>query len=79
MVDKKQIRLEHDQANARIGHWDKYVRILTYVYLLDGTFLNADIIKRGYGFAYTRFPFKYMEEFRLFEKMARVIKRGLWG
>ena len=40
---------------------------------------NAEIIKQGYGFAYTRFPFKYMEEFRLYKKMARLNKRGLWG
>jgi endonuclease YncB( thermonuclease family) len=32
--------------------------ILAYVYLMDGTFLNAEIIKQGYGFAYTKYPFK---------------------
>ncbi len=45
---------------------------------MDGTFLNAEIIKQGYGFAYAWFPFKYMEEFRIYEKMARLNKRGLW-
>ena len=35
-----------------------------YVFLEDGTFQNAEIIKQGYGFAYTRFPFKYLDEFR---------------
>jgi endonuclease YncB( thermonuclease family) len=37
----------------------------------DETFLNAEIIKQGYGHAYTRFPFKYLEEFRGYEKDAR--------
>ena len=46
---------------------------------MDGTFLNAEIIKQGYGHAYTRFPFKYMEEFRQYEKEAREAKRGLWA
>lgn len=78
MADRKQVRLEFDQANAHIGHRDKYGRLLAYIYLSDGTFLNAEIIKQGYGFAYTRFPFKYMEDFRLYEKMARENRRGLW-
>ncbi len=45
----------------------------------DGTFLNAEIIKHGYGFAYTRFPFKYLEEFRQYEREARENERGLWA
>ncbi len=49
------------------------------MYLEDGTFLNAEIIKQGFGFAYTRFPFKYMDEFRWSEREARELNRGLWG
>lgn len=49
LVDKKEIRLEYDQANAHIGHRDKYGRILAYVYLKDVTFVNAEIIRQGYG------------------------------
>jgi len=41
--------------------------------------LNAEIIKQGYGFAYTRFPFKYMDEFRRYEREAREQGEGLWG
>ena len=78
LVDKKQIKLEYDHKNVYINHRDKYGRILAYVYLMEGTFLNVEIIKQGYGFAYIRFPFKYLKEFRLYEKMARVNKRGLW-
>jgi hypothetical protein len=29
---------------------------------MGGNFLNAEIIKQGYGFVYTKYPFKYMEE-----------------
>jgi len=68
------IRLEYDWQKV-----DKYGRILAYVYLEDGTFLNAEIIKKGYGNAYTRFPFKYMDEFRGYEREARENKKGLWG
>ena len=48
---------------TRPGETDTIVS-LAYVYLLDGSFLNAEIIKQGYGFAYNKYPFKYMEEFR---------------
>jgi micrococcal nuclease len=73
MVEGKKVRLEYDWQDR-----DKYGRLLAYVYLADGTFLNAEIIKQGYGFAYTRFPFKYLEEFRQYEKEARKERKGLW-
>ncbi len=73
MVDGKEARLEFERQKR-----DRYGRLLAYVYLLDGTFLNAEIIKQGYGFAYTRFPFRYMEEFRIYEREARQNRRGLW-
>ncbi len=79
MVQGKRVRLEFDQANAHIGHKDRYRRTLAYVFLEDGTFLNAEIIKQGFGFAYTRFPFQYMDEFRRYEQKAREQNRGLWG
>jgi len=73
------VRLEFDQANAHIGHKDRYKRTLAYVFLEDGTFLNAEIIKQGYGFAFTRFPFKYSEEFTRYQREAREQGQGLWG
>jgi len=78
MAQGKSVRLEFDQANAHIGHTDKYRRTLAYVFLEDGTFLNAEIIKQGYGHAYTRFPFKYLDEFRRYEREAREQRRGLY-
>jgi len=79
MVQGKRVRLEFDQANTKIGHKDRYKRTLAYVFLEDGTFLNAEIVKQGYGHAYTRFPFKYLDEFRLYEREAREQGKGLWG
>jgi micrococcal nuclease len=73
MVEGEKVRLEYDWQKR-----DKYGRLLAYVYLMDGTFLNAEIIKQGYGFAYTRYPFKYLEEFRQYEREARENQRGLW-
>ena len=41
-------------------------------------FLNALILYAGYAHAYTRFPFKHLEEFRRLEREAREEGRGLW-
>lgn len=73
MVEGKKVRLEFDQ-NQR----DRYKRLLAYVYLEDGTFLNAEIIKQGYGYAYTMFYFKYWKQFIEFEREAGIRKRGFW-
>lgn len=74
LVQGKSVRLEYDQQRQ-----DKYGRTLAYVFLEDGTFVNAEIIRQGYGFAYTRFPFKYLEEFRRLEREARESGRGMWA
>ena len=50
MVEGKPVRLEYDWQQR-----DKYGRLLAYVYLIDGTFINAEIIKQSYGHAYTVF------------------------
>lgn len=74
MVSGKKVQLEYDWEKR-----DKYGRLLAYVYLEDGTFLNATIIKEGYGFAYTKYPFKYLDDFRQYEKTAKESNRGLWS
>lgn len=79
LVLGKRVRLDADSANAHLGHKDKYRRTLAYVFLPDGRLLNAEIIRQGYGFAYTRFPFERLEEFRRYEREAWEAGRGLWG
>lgn len=73
LCEGKKVRLEYDVAAQ-----DKYGRSLAYVYLEDGTFVNAELIQQGYGFAYTRFPFRYLEAFRGYERQARESRRGMW-
>ena len=73
LAEGKKVRLEGYKKNA-----DKYQRSLAYVFLEDGTLLNAEIIKQGYGFAYTKYPFQRMEEFRKYEREARESQKGLW-
>lgn len=73
LVQGKEVKLAYDQQKI-----DKYGRTLAYVYLPDGELLNAEIIRQGYGFAYTRFPFEKMDEFRKHEQEAREQGLGLW-
>ncbi len=54
MAQGKPVRLEFDEQS-----YDVYGRTLAYVYLQDGSLLNAEIIRQGYGYAYTRFPFRF--------------------
>lgn len=75
-IGNSSVRLEADPTNT---NRDRYSRLLRYVYLPDGRLVQAEIIKQGYGFAYTAFPFEKMDEFRVYEKEAREANRGLWG
>lgn len=74
LVEGKSVTLEFDWQRR-----DKYSRLLAYVYLDDGTLVNKKIIEQGYGHAYTKFPFKYLEEFRAAELKAREAGKGLWA
>lgn len=59
---------------------DRFGRQLAYVYRAsDRLFVNEEIIRQGYGHAYTRFPFEHMAAFREAERQAREAGRGLWG
>ena len=74
LLEGQRVRLEYDRERT-----DRYGRTLAYVYLPDGTLANAEIIRLGYGHAYTRFPFRHLDRFRRLEREARDGGRGLWG
>jgi micrococcal nuclease len=75
----KRVRLEYDRQRT-----DIFGRTLAYVFVLEAgkeIFLNAEIIKQGYGFAYLKYPFRrdYMEAFAGYERQAEEKGVGLWG
>ncbi|HEU4610083.1 MAG TPA: thermonuclease family protein, partial [Chitinophagaceae bacterium] len=76
LIGSNNVRLESDPLSS---NRDRYDRLLRYVYLPDNRLVNAEIIKQGYGFAYTSFPFTKSDEFRAYEKEAREASRGLWS
>ena len=74
LVEGKKVRLEFD-----LEKYDKYKRLLAYIYLEDGTFVNARIIEEGYAKTLTIPPnVKYVETFLKLEREARQKSKGLW-
>lgn len=74
LVEGRCVRLEFD-----IERYDKYGRLLAYVYLRDGTFVNARIVKAGYASLLSIPPnVKYVDLFRALYQEARENNRGLW-
>jgi micrococcal nuclease len=62
-----------------IDSLDQYRRILAYVYLENGTFVNADLMKNGYAMVMTIPPnIKFADEFVKLQQEARKNNRGLW-
>lgn len=63
-----------------VDSFDQYGRTLAYVYLQDGVFVNAEVIKNGYAMIMTIPPnVKYADMFFKLQEQAREKKRGIWG
>ena len=74
IVEGKKVRLEFD-----IEKHDRYGRLLAYVYLEDGTFINGRIIEEGYAQVMTIPPnVKHAQAFLKLEREAREKGKGLW-
>lgn len=75
LIGSSSVRLEHDPLSS---NRDRYDRLLRYAYLPDGRLVQAEILREGYGFAYTSFPFTKSDQFLQLQKEAREQNRGLW-
>ncbi len=70
----QQVKVEYD-----IDRKDQYGRALVYVYLENGTFVNAELVKQGYAMVMTVSPnVKYASLFLQLQREAREKNRGLW-
>lgn len=76
LIGNQPVRLELDPLSS---NRDRYDRLLRYVYLPDGRLVQAEIIKQGYGFAYTSFPFTKSDEFISYQRQAKEQYKGLWS
>lgn len=71
------VRIEKDSTQ---GDYDKYNRLLAYVFLEDGTNFNKMMVEEGYAYEYTyNLPYKYQSEFKQAEEQAKALKKGLWA
>ncbi len=75
LLSGKSVRLVGD-----VDSLDRYGRTLAYVYLQDGKFVNAEMIKRGYAVVMTIPPnIKHVDLLQKLQVKARADKKGLWN
>lgn len=75
LLTGKKVKLRFD-----VEPYDRYKRLLAYVYLEDGTFVNEQLIRDGYARIMTIPPnVAQAEVFLAAEREAREQNRGLWG
>lgn len=74
VINGRTVRLEYGPERT-----DKYGRLLCYVYVNDTLLVNQEIIARGYGTAYLRFPHKLEAQFLESELAARRAPIGMWA
>jgi|CXWL01.1.fsa_nt_gi micrococcal nuclease len=76
MISGKKVSLKFDKEK-----YDQYHRMLAYVYLPNGTFVNAKMVKDGYAYYYEdkrKVDIRHLVLFKKLYKEARENHRGLW-
>jgi micrococcal nuclease len=76
LIQGKRICLVRDRD--RTIDRGKYSRLLRYAWV-GNTLVNRVLLEEGYAFAYVKYPFQYLEDFRVYEKRARLQGAGLWN
>lgn len=73
--------VDHEQVRVSFGRprIDEHGRDLVFLFLKDGTFVNAELVRAGLAFLYTRSDNRYRRQFEALEAEARSSGRGLWG
>ena len=74
LVNRKKVRLEFDRER-----FDRYQRLLAYVFLKNATFVNAEILSNGYAYLLKSRPnLKYDEMLLQAQRSAMSAKKGIW-
>ena len=71
----KRVEIYLDQTSDTRG---KYGRLLAYVRLPDGGFLNETLLNEGFAYADLRFRHSLYNKYKQLESRARTGKKGLW-
>lgn len=70
----RKVLIEYDNEKR-----DKYGRLLAYVFLEDGKFVNEEILKEGHGkFILIPPNDKYKERLKIAEDLAKKNNKGIW-
>ena len=75
LLENKKVYLIPDPLSS---DKDKYNRLLRYVFLENGYFVNAELINEGFAYNYIYEPFQFMKEFNRLENLAKTNNVGLW-
>jgi len=71
---QKQVTVYLEEHRTR----DKYGRLLAYIKLPDGRFLNEALVAEGFAYADVRFRHSFYHKYQQLEAAARSQKKGLW-
>ena len=66
-------------ADPEAPNRGKYHRLLRYVFLPNGEFVNAELVKKGYAFSYIYQPIQFEDYFNYLQANARKNRLGLWS
>lgn len=75
-IGNHKVQLESDTLST---NRDRYNRLLRYVYLPNGSLVNEELIKGGFGFYYPYFPFTKSDKFATDQAAAKASNKGVWG
>ncbi len=75
LVLGKPVTVYLDEGNNTRG---KYGRLLAYVQLPDGRFLNEVLLAEGFAYADSRFRHSLYNKYKQLDASARSLKKGLW-
>jgi endonuclease YncB( thermonuclease family) len=70
----KQVRIYLEEHRTR----GKYGRLLAYVQLPDGSFLNEVLLAEGFAYADLRFRHSLYQKYKQLQSSARRQQKGLW-
>lgn len=72
-IEFKKVKIEYNIIET----YDIYNRLLAYIYF-NGKLINAEMVKSGYAYVYTKKECSKTKEFLVLEGIARKFKKGIW-
>ncbi|OGF44798.1 MAG: hypothetical protein A2452_08845 [Candidatus Firestonebacteria bacterium RIFOXYC2_FULL_39_67] len=73
-AEGKDCEVEFEEQNKK----DVHGRFVAYVYV-EGKLLNAELLKGGFAYVYTKYDFRLKQDFIKYQKQAIKERKGLWN